>query len=163
MYVDYMDHISTVAIMSLLRANPLLREVTLGCYSYEEGDEEGQGDALLKVVSTFCPQLENLNIFELVDYTEAGVYAVIEACPQLRTLVVDPDCTVISPMSHLLLKKFKPDMKIKNEDVFAPVISQYFLKPEVGTEMQYEQDDDDEEDSEVESSEVESSEEESDD
>ena len=93
---DYMSHISTAAVASVLRVNPLLREVTLGRYSDEKGD------TLLTVLSTCCPLLVYCNIYELKGYTADGVVALVESCLQLRTIAVHPDCTVVSSFCRML-------------------------------------------------------------
>ena len=137
MHIGLMEQISTAAVASVLRVNPLLREVTLGSYSEEEGD------VLLTVISTCCPLLEYLDLYELKGYTEAGVFAVIEACPQLRTLVVDPDNPVITPESRLQWEQQRPGFKIRLILAMAPVLEQYVLELDLDAEILEESEEED--------------------
>lgn len=70
------------------------------------GGLQEDADVLLTTLAESCPQLRHLNIYGLSDYTEAGVMAVMSACSRLRTVVVDPDCTVINPLAQCLWRKY---------------------------------------------------------
>ena len=132
----FVQPVSTAAIMAVLFVNPLLQEVTLGSYS----EEEGGCDALLTVLSTCCPLLVYCNICFATSYTAAGVFAIVESCPQLRTIVVDPACTVVNAFSRLLWRKLNPEIDIEVNHYFSHTWAQYYCHYEKGTVMQEEED-----------------------
>ena len=107
--VDW-SHLSIAAIQAVLRSNPLLQEVRL---QWEVED----ADVLLTTLAESCPQLHHLNIYGLSDYTEVGVMAVMTACSRLRTVVVDPDCTVINPLAQCLWRKYcSPEVQFVDDE-----------------------------------------------
>ena len=129
LHVEFMEQISTAAVASVLRVNPLLREVSLGSYSEEDGD------VLLTVISTCCRFVEYFDIIGLKGYTAEGVFAVVKSCPQLRTIVVNPNDTIVNPFSRMLLVELNPNMKICLTPALTPVQIQYSIQFVVGTEM----------------------------
>ena len=137
-HTELMQQLSPAAIKAVLHVNPLLWEVSLGKYCHREG--QGQYDALLTVLSTCCPLLVYCNLFNCHGYTEAGVFAVVESCSQLRTIVVHPDCTVISPLCRLLWRKFNPNIEIEVTNIMSSAWSQYYCDYEVGTDALNEED-----------------------
>ena len=92
----YMDQITTTAMQALLHSNPLLQEVSL------EGIKDA--DAMLMTLAESCPQLHYLDFYNLKGYTNIGISAISRSCTQLRTVVVDPDCRVINPLSRYFWK-----------------------------------------------------------
>ena len=92
------NHVTTTAIQALLHSNPLLQEVSL--WNIEDGD------VLLTTLAKCCPELRYFDLSLLNGFTEVGVMAVMSACSRLRTVVVDPDCTVLSPLAQCLCQKY---------------------------------------------------------
>ena len=112
----YMDHITTPAIQALLQSNPFLQEVSLGC-----ADDQEDVHVMFQTLAESCPCLHYLDINELMGCTESDILLISRSCTQLRTVVVDPDCTVVNPLSlHLWQEHCSPRIEFSSENDWLP-------------------------------------------
>lgn len=87
---------------------------------------------MLTTLAASCPQLRHLDIMDLREYTKVGILAVMSACRNLRTVVIDSDCTVINELAQSLWQKdYCPGLEFLHQTYGLPFWMQYnYRKPD---------------------------------
>ena len=92
-----MSHIPVIGIQTVLRSNPLLQEVSLGC---------GDMNAQLAVLPDYCCDIHYLDISDTCTFDVLVIADLARKCRKLRTVVVSSNCSLFSPLACILWQKY---------------------------------------------------------
>lgn len=74
------------------------------------------GDDVLQCIATHCLKMAELGLFHVEDgITEAGLLALATNCTTLETLVLCPDCAVVTSFAIQLWKMLRPELEISQD------------------------------------------------